>query len=455
MIGFVSRTSTAPPMRICIVAEHASRRFGGEALLPYHYFRILRSRNEDAWLIVHDRTRHEMEQTFAKDIDRILFVADTRAHKLLSWISERLPRRIAEATSGLAGQLLTQAYQRSLVRKLATERCVVHQPIPVSPRFPSLLWNLGVPVVIGPMNGGMEYPPGLRNFESWVSRIAIPVGRRISSLVHRLLPGKRHASVLLVANERTRAALPAGLCARVLSVPENGVDLAEWRPPSQEEEHTTGAGASFFFVGRLVDWKALDIVIEALQSTSDSTLHVIGDGPMREPWQALAKRCGLEERVFFHGWLPQRECACQLNRARALVLPSVYESGGAVVLESMAMGKAVIATAWGGPVDYLDETCGILVPPTSRAALIAGFAAAMQQLQQAPAWANQLGARGRAKVLAQFDWVKKVETMLEIYDSCLPQVSETDPAWQPTGEDAAWFERVDETLPDPEPLLQR
>ncbi len=67
--------------------------------------------------------------------------------------------------------------------------------------------------------------------------------------------------------------------------------------------------------------------------------------------------------IQFAGWLSQSDCKVRLNAADCLVLPSLFECGGAVVLEAMALGKPVIATAWGGPLDYLDADCGILVQP--------------------------------------------------------------------------------------------
>jgi hypothetical protein len=48
-------------MRICIVADNASARFGGEAILPLHYFRQLRQRGIEVWLVAHDRVRAELE----------------------------------------------------------------------------------------------------------------------------------------------------------------------------------------------------------------------------------------------------------------------------------------------------------------------------------------------------------------------------------------------------------
>ena len=193
-------------LRICVVADHASYRFGGQGVLPLHYFSRLRARKIEAWLVVHGRTRAELETLFPADRDRIRFIEDAWFHRLLFALSRFLPRRVSESTVELLNQLLTQYAQRRVVRALIKQESInlVHQPIPVSPRFPSLMAHLGVPVVIGPMNGGMEYPPAFRHTESMISRLSVLFERRLSNLASKILPGKKLASVLLVANERTR-----------------------------------------------------------------------------------------------------------------------------------------------------------------------------------------------------------------------------------------------------------
>jgi glycosyltransferase involved in cell wall biosynthesis len=409
-------------LRVCVVAENASVKMGGEAILPYHYFRVLRSRGVDAWLVVHERSRKELEALFPAELQRIRFVPDQILQKVIYRVGSLFPRRLSEATFGLANQLLTQLAQRSVTRGLVLGAdpggCVVHQPIPVSPRFPSLLWDMGAPVVVGPMNGGMDYPPSFRGAESAVSRFAIALGRSFSNAANAVLPGKRRAAVVLVANERTRAALPSGISGRVVEVCENGVDLSQWVAPEKYERPDAALG--FLFIGRLVDWKGLDIAIEAVGRTPGTMLDVIGDGPMLSKWRERAAELGLADRVHFHGWLPQSECARYMDRAQALVLPSLYECGGAVVLEAMAMSKPVIATKWGGPADYLDESCGILIEPASREALVAGFAEGMKLLMDSAEIADRMGKAGRKRLVEHFDWEKKVNAMLAIYESVVP-----------------------------------
>ena len=409
------------PLRVCIAAENVSRRMGGEAILPYHYFRLFLARGVDVHLVTHERSRAELLELFPEHTARLHFVQDRPLQKIFFQLGKLLPSRVAEATFGLATQLLTQQSQRRILRSLATARCVIHQPIPVAPRFPSLLSGLGAPVVIGPLNGGMEYPPAFVSFESFASRAAIRLGRALTDLANVLCAGKREAAAILVSNQRTRAALPQSLHGRVIELPENAVDTCQWLPQSDDESTSMDRDVRqrFLFMGRLVDWKALDIVLDALVAAEGVGLDVVGDGPMREVWEARAHELGLENRVHFYGWQPQSACAALLRPATALVLPSLYECGGAVVLEAMAAAKPVIATAWGGPTDYLDTSCGFVVQPVSRAALVAGFARAMQRLATDPDACAQLGSAGRIKVLEHYDWERKADQMLEIYDSVL------------------------------------
>ena len=416
---------TAP--RVLIVCENASARFGGEAALPLHYFRVLRQRGIRVWLITHARTRDELAKLFPNE-PAIHYVEDTRLNRAMWAIGRRMPPRLSNFTMGFVSRLATQLAQRRIARQLvATERIdVVHQPTPVSPREPSIMFDVGAPVVIGPMNGGMDYPKGFGKRNGLVEELVMRVGRASAALLNGLMPGKRKAALLLVANQRTRDALPRGVCPNVVELVENGVDLGLWRPsPSGSKPAAAGTPTRFIFLGRLVDWKSVDLLLAAFAQAASKApmqLEIVGDGDEREGLETLAASLGLVGRgadspgtVTFTGWLAQAACAARLQQADCLVLPSLLECGGAVVLEAMSMAKPVIATAWGGPADYLDPSCGILVPATGREAFIAGLRDAMVQVASVPAMGAEMGANGRRKVHREYDWEVKVQRMLELY----------------------------------------
>ena len=415
-------------LRVLIAAEHASARFGGEAALPLHYFRVMRKRGIPVWLVTHARTRDELSVLYPDDA-RIVYIEDSMFHRAMWRAGGLLPDAISYFTTGFLSRLSTQLSQRWLIRRLVREQgiTVVHQPMPVSPREPSVLFGFGVPVIIGPMNGGMDYPPAFRRGRGGIERMLFGLGRASSTLMNRWMPGKRRAEVLLVANARTRDALPGGVCTNVVEVVENGVDLSLWQTPVDTPDASGQAAANFVFMGRLVDWKAVDLLLHAFaqaRARAPMRLWILGDGTERARLEALAAELGIAGAaadtigtVHFAGWLSQAACAQRLREADCLVLPSLLECGGAVVLEAMSMGKPVIATAWGGPLDYLDANCGILVPPSGREALIGGLAAAMAQLAANPQQRRAMGLRGREKVVRDFDWEVKADRILDLYEA--------------------------------------
>src|SRR5258708_39277713 len=189
-------------MRVLIVADNASSQFGGEAFLPFNYFRLLRARNIDVRLLVHERNRSELTTQFPEDLDRLHYVKDTLLHKIVFRLGNLLPRRVAEVTTGFVIHVTTQIAQRRLIRRLSKLHHfdVIHVPIPVSPKSPSLLYGFGSPVIFGPMNGGMEYPQAFRREESSLSRIAVALGRGLASFLNLPFPANRPPPLLLVAN---------------------------------------------------------------------------------------------------------------------------------------------------------------------------------------------------------------------------------------------------------------
>jgi glycosyltransferase involved in cell wall biosynthesis len=98
------------------------------------------------------------------------------------------------------------------------------------------------------------------------------------------------------------------------------------------------------------------------------------------------------------------------------VLPSLYEGFGIAILEAMAAGKPVVATAVGGiPEFVVPGDTGLLVEPGKAAAL----AEAIGSLVRDPAKARRMGMRGRERVLAGFQMSTVVRRHEQVYEACL------------------------------------
>lgn len=392
----------------------------------------MRKMGVDVRLVTHERVRSELMETLAEDIERVHFIKDTTVHRLLWRVGKWMPARVAYFSTGFASRSITQLAQRRVARDLIRryDIDIVHQPMPVSPREPSWMHGLGAPVVIGPLNGNMTYPPGMAKSRSGWRSHAEGVARRFSDLLNVVVPGKARAAVILVANERTRTALPERLRANAIVLVENGVDLSIWKNDiGRRFEPAEGDAMHVVFMGRLVDWKAVDLLLLAFDKARKEakiSLTILGDGPCGAALRELATRLDMQAsasrtpgKVYFGGWMSQPDCSAQLRLSDALILPSLSECGGAVVLEAMACGLPVIATAWGGPLDYLDASTGLLVEPASRQALIDGLAAAMAELASSPTLRASLGSAARRRIEADFDWDRKVEEIFRIYEQAL------------------------------------
>ena len=420
----------AEPLRVLIVAENASDSFGGEAALPLRYFTLLRDRGISAWMITLSRVREELARSVPNDLDRVHFIEDSPLHRWLWKLGTHLEPRLEYVSTGFLSRLVTQRAQRRVARELVKQHGiqVVHQPTPVSAREPSLLTDLNAPLVIGPMKGDTDYPPAFRNEESLLTRMAVGLGRGSAGWLNRIFPGKRHASILLVANEQSRSALIDGTSARVFDLAENGVDTKIWRP-----SRTAPADSSvcrFVYVGRLVRSKGVDLLLRAFTEVAargcEITGMIIGEGPLREELRGQAEAAGIlgspqdqRSKVHFVGWQSQKQVAELLVSQDCLVLPTLLEGGGAVLLEAMAVGLPVIATKWGGPAEYVDDTCGILVPPDSRQSLIAGLADAMERLARDPELRRRMGEAGRLKIERFYTWDAKIDRILDFYRQAL------------------------------------
>lgn len=405
-------------MRVVIVSENMSLRMGGEASLGLLYFRLFDRRGVDVHAVTHARVRDELRELLEPSaFARVQFIEDTAVQGAIWRLGETTAPRIRELHFGQAMQLTTTWQARSHVRTLVAgvSPAVVLEPSPIAPTGLSVMGDLGAPLVIGPMCGGLEFPPGFRHLDSTVARWAVRAGRAVVPLAHRLFPSKRRAAALIVANERTRNALPKGCRGQIHEVPESGVDLDVWTP--RQGQVPGPAPVRFVFTGRLVDDKGVGYLLDAFARLDhlDVELHLVGDGPLAGELEAAIGRLALGDRVRSHGWQTREASAEIVRSCDVFVMPSLRECGGTSILEALASGLPCIVTNWLGPALYVDETCGIRVDPTNEAAFVHGLAAAMEQMASDPELRAQLGRAGIARMHdGLYGWEPKADRVLEI-----------------------------------------
>ncbi len=169
------------------------------------------------------------------------------------------------------------------------------------------------------------------------------------------------------------------------------------------------------FVGRLVPYKGLDVLLEAMASLPAARLLIVGTGPARPDLEARAAATDLAGRVRFLGAVADAELPVLLTRARALVLPSRdrSETFGLSLLEAMAAGVPVIASDLPTGVRELcrpGET-GWLAAPGEVSSLRRALAEALAD----PAEARRRGAAGRRLVAARYTRERMATGLVDWY----------------------------------------
>jgi len=223
---------------------------------------------------------------------------------------------------------------------------------------------------------------------------------------------------IAVSNDMARALRP--LCVRAdrrVTVVHNAVraDVFEAAPDRRVEVLPEAAGRPVVLtLARLDAQKGLEYLIGAADLLPDALFLIAGDGGERRRLEALARDKGLAARVRFLGY---RDDASRLLAAcDVFVLPSLFEGLPVSVLEAMAAGKPVVATAIPGTDEaVLHGRTGLLVPPADPLAL----ADAIKAILSDPTLSRRLGEAGRERVQQHFSAARMVERVMGVYEELL------------------------------------
>lgn len=176
---------------------------------------------------------------------------------------------------------------------------------------------------------------------------------------------RRAAALITVSAALKEVLVGIGLRPEAIEVLRNGVDLAQFRPSAERAALRARLGLArptLLSVGNLLPVKGHDLVIGALALLPGYELVIAGAGPQDAALRELARARGVAERVRFTGAVEQAELRDWYGAADALVLASASEGWANVLLEAMACGTPVAATAVGGTPELVcAEPAGVLI----------------------------------------------------------------------------------------------
>jgi glycosyltransferase involved in cell wall biosynthesis len=249
-------------------------------------------------------------------------------------------------------------------------------------------------------------------------RVADP--RRSRAWIERRV-AKRASKIVCVSQSVAEDCHSRGYPADKLLVIPNGVDAEPFVSAQPVDLAALGLSPgrkAIVFIGRLHVQKDLHELIavapELLAQLPSHDLVIVGQGPQRSALVRLSGELGIADRVHFIGW--RADIPAVLAAAELLVLPSRWEGMPNVVLEAMAAGKPVVATAAEGVLELLGERAK---EQSVAVGNMKDFAHRIHQIAQNPHLAAALGRANRERVLAQFSLQKMVQEYERLFASLI------------------------------------
>lgn len=248
-----------------------------------------------------------------------------------------------------------------------------------------------------------------------------PVTRVVNALSERLT--RRFTTRFIAVSDFIAADLEKkGVSREKISVVYNGISLnTEQSKPDKRLRASLGLPEGvplIATVGRLHRVKGhryfIAAAAEVLKRYPEARFLIIGSGPERPELERQVRTLGLEGRVIFTGFL--KEVMLYYPEFSVLVLPSLTEGFGLVVLEALLHMTPVVATRVGGLLEVVrDGDTGFLVPPADAAAL----AGAVCRVLEAPVAAKEMAARGRDFVRREFSAGRMAAATVAVYREVL------------------------------------
>lgn len=335
--------------------------------------------------------------------------------------------------SNLAYPFFERAVWREFGPRLrAGEFDVVHRILPLSPTTPSWiasrLRRIHVPFVIGPLNGGVAWPAGFKDVRQqerdWAGYL-----RRF----YRFLPGHRQtrrlSQVIITAARSTWREIPGRHHAKCVFIPENAIDTRRF--PLRPRQPRAPGPLRIAFVGRLVALKGVDMLLEAaapLVREGRLLMDIIGDGPEMERLRQQVGRLQIQESTRLDGWTDHARLQPRLQESDILVLPSIREFGGGVVLEAMALGLPPVVLDHGGPPELVPPGTGYVLPLKSRDQVVSALNELLDALAKDPSSLLAMGAAAQEHIRRYFTWEAKARQICAVYDWVLGR-RDTKPDW--------------------------
>lgn len=269
--------------------------------------------------------------------------------------------------------LYTMVWQRKVVefakelnKKYKFDIC--HHITYASYKYPTELYKLGIPLIVGPVGGGEVTPKSCRIAYSVKYRLIECIhDLQIKSIVHsrNFKAMCKNASMILVTTQETFDCIPVMYKRKMKIMQTIGISEKEIREERSLREYKNAEKFKVLYVGNLLPLKGVQLLPKIAQKLNDKDVlfQIVGAGPEKKRMEQFVHEHGLEQNFEFVGAVSRNKVLEHMDDAHLFIFPSFHDSGAMVVLEAMARELPVLAMNTGGPAVHIQNGRGIVVKP--------------------------------------------------------------------------------------------
>jgi glycogen(starch) synthase len=410
LAAFSHEEEAEKTLNVCFVSPEYFPISGGTGAYVYYLSRQLQKLGHN----IHIITRHEMNLTETVDGVSITYIKSEGNPLTRYW-----------------------GFARSTFKKLKElnkkfEFDIIHANLPLVPNFalPEDSAKAVISTVHSTWKGEAEAirREGLRKLNT-NEKFMLEFNSLLRSSEKKLM---KRSNALIAVSTYTKEELTEfyDIAEEKIHVIYNGVDVEKFKPNKDRAGLRRELGLEeeqkiILFVGRLYRRKGLDTLLQSIpkviQNFKDVKFVISGEGfkQNKEKLLKLTKKLNIANSVSFVGYFPDEKLPGLYAASDVFVLPALYENFPFAILEAQATGLPVISTRVGGiPELVTNNKNGLLVEPANSDQLTE----TMISLLQNPAFAEELGRRGRRLVEEKFAWPSVTGEVVDLYSEILKTV---------------------------------
>jgi glycosyltransferase involved in cell wall biosynthesis len=351
-------------MKLLISAYACTPNRGSEHGIGWNWTTEAHRLGHEVWALVSPAHRDAIEN--ASRDDAVPAGIHWVFPKLSYWPLEPATEPKWERTYNLIWQRAALRVARRLQQRVKFD--AIHHLTWGGVRAPTFLGSLGPPLLVGPTGGGETSPSLLRDGFSFRGRV-LETLRDLSNSTLSINPivrgGLDDAAVIFAKTTDTRNLLSSHLREKTIVFGELGIRKAQIASPRVRRQ----TPPRLLYAGRLLYWKGVHIAVQAfaelLMKIPNARFTIVGSGPEEARLKADALARKISDNIDFIPWLPQNKLFELYDSHDLLLFPSLHDSSGGVVLESLCHGMPVVCLDLGGPKDIVTPNSGIIIKTTA------------------------------------------------------------------------------------------